>query len=380
MAGRSLRRRVGRNYELRAEFWRREIANATTPQEQFRQVQRWLHAVAARATQADRDQAFNEASRATPAAPGEWRPGQVTGWIRVTGALTPSWGLSGPRPVLGPARSVPRPRPRAAGVALAGQLQQCPIDFSPDPASCNAEDAQAGGEQFDGFVRLWARVDVLPVAHHDERRQLLEGAATQVRDDRADSLERDTRVKEPLDDREHQDVLETVEPQRLPARATEAGLHQPRACPVVELAVVEPGGGARGRPAVTERFMNSRQLIRHRTGETAAQALEERHLQLLDHPERALDPRHRVQLTKQLPAAGIIPAKEQDDQPQHSPRGEPEDGERGHEHRPGDDLGDQGIHQARPLTACRVTNGANRLSWRASAITAPRAALPASVS
>ena len=50
-----------------------------------------------------------------------------------------------------------------------------------------------------------------------------------------------------------------------------------------------------------------------------------RNLQLLDHPERALDPRHCVQLAEQLPAAGIIPAEEQDDQPQHSPWGEPED-------------------------------------------------------
>jgi hypothetical protein len=67
MSGKPLRRRPGRGYELRAEWWRREIATADTPAEQLRQVQRWFHAVAARTgrtSPADRDAAFHEASRA----------------------------------------------------------------------------------------------------------------------------------------------------------------------------------------------------------------------------------------------------------------------------------------------------------------------------
>src|SRR5215467_13365920 len=49
MTGRPQRRGDSPNYEYRAKFWRSEIAMAATPQEQFRQVSRWLHAVARQA-------------------------------------------------------------------------------------------------------------------------------------------------------------------------------------------------------------------------------------------------------------------------------------------------------------------------------------------
>jgi hypothetical protein len=63
MTGRPRRRRDLPNYEHRARFWRDQIAAAATPQEQYRQVARWLHAVARRASAADRDRAFTEAAR-----------------------------------------------------------------------------------------------------------------------------------------------------------------------------------------------------------------------------------------------------------------------------------------------------------------------------
>jgi hypothetical protein len=67
MAGRRMRRRTQPGHEHRARWWRDQIASATTSADQYPQVQRWLHAVAARAQPADRDQAFNEASHAIAA-------------------------------------------------------------------------------------------------------------------------------------------------------------------------------------------------------------------------------------------------------------------------------------------------------------------------
>jgi hypothetical protein len=66
MAGRPMRRSRGlpTRHEGRAVWWREQIATAATPAEQMRQVQRWLHAVAGRASPADRDQAYTAAARA----------------------------------------------------------------------------------------------------------------------------------------------------------------------------------------------------------------------------------------------------------------------------------------------------------------------------
>jgi len=66
MAGRPARRRRGLppKSKSRACWWREQIATAATPAEQYAQVQRWLHAVAARAGQVERDQAYSDAAQA----------------------------------------------------------------------------------------------------------------------------------------------------------------------------------------------------------------------------------------------------------------------------------------------------------------------------
>src|SRR3546814_4831599 len=69
----------------------------------------------------------------------------------------------------------------------------------------------------------------------------------------ADLLERDARVEKSLDDLEDQDVAERVEPLRARTRcAAHGGLDQAGAGPVVELAVGDAGGIARGRPTVAQ--------------------------------------------------------------------------------------------------------------------------------
>jgi len=57
--------------------------------------------------------------------------------------------------------------------------------------------------------------------------------------------------------------------------------------------------------------------------QAASKTLDERQLQLLNDPERPLDPWHVIQLAAQLATARIIPLERQDDYPQHSTRREP---------------------------------------------------------
>jgi hypothetical protein len=115
-------------------------------------------------------------------------------------------------------------------------------------------------------------------------------------------------------------------------------------------------------------------------GETAAQALEEGNLQLLTDPERPFDPGHGVQLTKQLLTAWIISAKSENDQPHYRTGRKSKHQQGDSEHRPGDNMQEHGNHQACPLAVRGDMSGPNLASCRDSAITAPRAALPLSVS
>src|SRR5581483_869286 len=77
---------------------------------------------------------------------------------------------------------------------------------------------------------------------------------------RADVLQRDPGVQEPLDDLEDDDVAEAVEP--LGARSVgraDAGLDQAGAGPVVQLAVGDAGRGA-GRGAAVADEVGSRRV------------------------------------------------------------------------------------------------------------------------
>src|SRR5690606_32650586 len=83
--------------------------------------------------------------------------------------------------------------------------------------------------------------------------EIVDPALAQRADGDADLLERDAGVEQSLDDLEHEDVAEAVE--ALAAGAVggaHAGLDQPGAGPVVELAVGDAGGLARGGAAVSE--------------------------------------------------------------------------------------------------------------------------------
>src|SRR5690606_20303882 len=71
-----------------------------------------------------------------------------------------------------------------------------------------------------------------------------------------------TRVQQSLDDLENEDVPEAVETVRPGARGRpDARLDEARAGPVVELAVGDPGGPARGRAAVARRGVEVGQLV-----------------------------------------------------------------------------------------------------------------------
>ncbi len=83
--------------------------------------------------------------------------------------------------------------------------------------------------------------------------EVVDAADPQDVDGAADLLQRDTGVEEPLDDLEDEDVAEAVEPLR--ARTTgraHRGVDEAGPGPVVELAVGDPGGLARGGTAVPD--------------------------------------------------------------------------------------------------------------------------------
>src|SRR6185312_16213908 len=100
------------------------------------------------------------------------------------------------------------------------------------------------------------------VAHERDLREVADPAVTQVLYGRTDLLEGDSGVEEPLDDLEHQDVAEAVEP--LGARAMRGSyrrLDQLRARPVVELPVGDAGRRARRRAAVSDVTRQCRGLL-----------------------------------------------------------------------------------------------------------------------
>src|SRR5215470_17961599 len=136
---------------------------------------------------------------------------------------------------------------------LGWELGERPVDLLPDPAERDPEHPLPARQQVHHLIGGGALVDADPVAHESEPGQVLSAAVTQMGDRGADLLQRDAGVEQPLDDLEHQDVAEAVEPLRArPVRGPDAGLHQAGAGPVVELAVGDPGGGAGGRPAVAD--------------------------------------------------------------------------------------------------------------------------------
>src|SRR4029079_11061334 len=78
-------------------------------------------------------------------------------------------------------------------------------------------------------------------------------AVAQVVDGLADVLQRDAGVEQPLDDLEHEDVAERVQPLRPGAGgAADGGCDQTGTGPVVELSVGDPCSGTRRRAAVTD--------------------------------------------------------------------------------------------------------------------------------
>src|SRR6202035_6126386 len=123
----------------------------------------------------------------------------------------------------------------------------------PPPAERDAENSLAAREEFNDLIGRRALVHAHPVAHQRDLGEVLGPVIAQVLDSGTDLLQGDSRVEEPLDDLEHEDVAEAVE--ALGARAVcraNAWLHQARARPVVELAVGDARRGARGGASIPD--------------------------------------------------------------------------------------------------------------------------------
>src|SRR5690606_3542880 len=93
-----------------------------------------------------------------------------------------------------------------------GQLGEGPLDLAPYPAQRDPEHALPALEQIDHLVGGGALVDAHAVAHQRDPREVLDTSVTQMLYGGADLLERDAGVEKPLDDLQHQDVAEAVEP------------------------------------------------------------------------------------------------------------------------------------------------------------------------
>src|SRR5229473_2997796 len=145
-----------------------------------------------------------------------------------------------------------------------GQFGQVSLDLAPDPAQRDAEHPLAALEQVDHLVGGRALVDADPVAHQRHLGQVGAAAIAEVLDRGPDLLQRDPGVEQSLDDLQHQDVAEAVQALRAGAvGGAYARLDQRRARPVIELAVGDAGGGARGRPAVPDLARVRASLVRN---------------------------------------------------------------------------------------------------------------------
>ena len=84
--------------------------------------------------------------------------------------------------------------------------------------------------QVDDLVGGGALVDAGAVAHQRDLRQVVDAALAQVGDGGADVLQRDAGVEQPLDDLEHEDVAEAVEPLACRSRRRRGRWARPGRC------------------------------------------------------------------------------------------------------------------------------------------------------
>src|SRR5699024_9902136 len=125
----------------------------------------------------------------------------------------------------------------------ARQHGQVVLDLAPDPAHGDAEHALAALDQVEDVLGGGALVHRGAVAHEGDAREVVDPALAQGADGYPDLLEGDAGVQQALDDLQHQDVAEAVEALAAGAvRGAHAGLDQPGAGPVVQLAVGDAGG------------------------------------------------------------------------------------------------------------------------------------------
>ena len=176
--------------------------------------------------------------------------------------VDPEGGVSRWRGYAGGSPARRRGGRRAPRPAAPPELGEAALDLAPHAPDGDAEDTLAALHEVDHLVGGGALVDARTVAHQRDLRQVLDAPLAQVAHRDADLLQRHTGVEQPLHDLEHEDVAEAVEPLRTRARSrAHAGLHEPGAGPVVELAVGDARRAAGGRAAVTDVLVEDRQVL-----------------------------------------------------------------------------------------------------------------------
>jgi hypothetical protein len=103
---------------------------------------------------------------------------------------------------------------------LGWELYQRRLNFAPDPANGDPEDPLPTLNKINHFIGGRAFVDACPIAHQRDPTEVLDASVPKVLDGLPDLLEGYSRVQQPFDDLQYQDVAERV--QALTARTRSA--------------------------------------------------------------------------------------------------------------------------------------------------------------
>src|SRR6188508_47874 len=118
--------------------------------------------------------------------------------------------------------------------SLSLEVHERGLDLVQHLADGDAEDALSAADEVDDLVVRGAQVDRRAVAHERGARQIADAGCPELLDRGADLLQRDAGVEQALDELEHEDVAEAVEPLRSGTRsAANGGFDELCAGPVV---------------------------------------------------------------------------------------------------------------------------------------------------
>ena len=115
------------------------------------------------------------------------------------------------------------------------------LHFSQHLADGDAEYALATAHKIDDLVVRGAQVDARAITHECRLGEVVDSRFTQLVNSNPNLLQRDPGIEKPLDELEHEDVAEPVQPLRTGTRCTANGrFDKLGTSPVIQLAIADP--------------------------------------------------------------------------------------------------------------------------------------------